>query len=88
MIYRQIAHRLRLDMGPGNADVVSERPRRKRDGVYLDLDDDGQSTTRLEIPDGARVNVAELLRIGAIEEVPRWRSAHNEPVPEGEVASG
>lgn len=89
MIYRQIAHKLRIDMGPGKPDFVSERPRRLRDGAFLDLDEDGQSSTRVEIPDGARVDVDELVRIGAIEPVPRWRSAHNDPVPDHlEAGSG
>lgn len=87
MIYRQIAHRLRLQMGPGKPDIVSERPRQKKTGRYLDLDQDGLSTTRIEIPEGALVDVDQLVRIGAIEAVPRWRTAP-EPTGEGEAGSG
>lgn len=68
--YRQIAHRLRFQMGPGRPDLESERPRQKRTGVYLDLDEQGRSTTLVDIPADARVDVGGLLAVGAIEALP------------------
>lgn len=75
-VYRQIAHRLRFQMGPGRPDIESERPRQSKTGVYQDLDEQGRSTTLVDIPDGARVDVAGLLAVGAIEALPP------EPAPE------
>lgn len=88
MIYRQIAHRLRLQMPPGTPHIESERPRDKKSGRYMDLGPDGLSTTRIEIPDGALVDVDRLVRQGAIEPVPRWRVAPDLTDEETEGASG
>lgn len=65
MKYRQIAHKLRVQMGRGHPDWESERPRNKRTGKYLDLDEQGRSTTIVEPPGP---HVANLLRSGAIQE--------------------
>lgn len=70
MKYRQIAHRLRFQMGPGRPDVESERPRQSKTGVYQDIGPDGKSLTVVDVPDDARVNVAALLASGAIEPLP------------------
>lgn len=67
MKYRQIAHRLRVQMGRGNPDWVSERPRSKQTGKYKDLDEQGRSTTIVEPPDGAHIEL--LLRAGALQTV-------------------
>lgn len=68
--YRQIAHRLRFQMGPGVPDVESERPRQRKTGVFQDLDEQGRSTTIVAIPAGARVDIGALLAAGAIEALP------------------
>lgn len=67
MKYRQIAHRLRVQLGRGNPDWVSERPRNARTGRYLDLDDQGRSTTIVEPPEGAHIE--QLLRAGALQTI-------------------
>ena len=69
-LYRQITHRLRLQMGPGKPDVTSERPRQKKTGIYLDIGPDGRSTTTVDIPADALADVPGLLRVGAIEALP------------------
>ncbi len=66
--YRQIAQRLRIQQGTGKPDIVSERPRDKKTGRYLDLDDDGQSTTAIEIPD-------ELIHTVSPAAVQPWSAA-------------
>ncbi len=68
--YRQIAHRLRFQMGPGAPDIESERPRQRKTGAYQDLDEQGRSTTLVDIPAGARVDIGALLAAGAIEALP------------------
>lgn len=77
--YRQIAHRLRLQLPPGRPHIESERPRAKKGGRYLDLDAEGRSTTTIDIPDEAVPNAAQLLKVGAIEPLPAERSAGNAP---------
>lgn len=67
MIYRQIAHKLRVQMGRGNPDWVSERPRNRKSGAFKDLDEQGRSATLVDVPDGA--HVALLLKSGAIQTV-------------------
>ncbi len=74
--YRQIAHRLRFQMGPGAPDIESERPRQRKTGAYQDLDEQGRSTTLADIPAGARVAIGALLAAGALEVLPP------EPAPE------
>ena len=66
MIYRQIARRLRVDRGPGHPDLVSERPTITRaDGSYEFTDSDANPTL-VEFDETCRVNLPELLRLGAI----------------------
>lgn len=66
-VYRQIAHRLRINRGPGHPDKVSERPRAgARDrgwGAFLDSD---ESPTLIEFDELDQVDVPGLLRLGAI----------------------
>ena len=62
-VYRQIAHRLRIQRGPGRPDKVSERPRKDKRGPFLD----GNDPTLIEIEEGDRVDVGFLLRTGALE---------------------
>lgn len=76
MRYRQIAHKLRVQMGRGHPDWESERPRNKATGKYKDLDEDGQSTTIVEIPPGTHID--QLLRAGAIQEVIETEDASGE----------
>lgn len=84
--YRQIAQRLRLQMGPGRPDIVSERPRHKS-GRYLDLDDDGQSTTVIDIPADTLADIPALLRQGAIQEMPQPTPKSGKGATRGEGAS-
>ncbi len=65
--YRQIAQRLRIQQGPGKPDIVSERPRDKKTGRYLDLDESGISQTFVEIPEGLLHTVSP----SAIEAMPQ-----------------
>ena len=65
-IYRQLAPRIRVQRGPGQPDYVSERPRTKPGGPFTDSD---SAPTLVEFDDGCIVNVAFLLRTGAIAEV-------------------
>lgn len=67
MKYRQIAHKLRVQMGRGHPDWVSERPRNGKTNRYKDLDEQGRSATIVEIPDGAHID--QLLRAGAIQTI-------------------
>ena len=78
MIYRQVSRKLRWSLGPGLGERVSERPRDKKTGAFLDAD----TPTLVEIGDAdiaAGVDVDALLRIGAIEMLPAedGRSARN-----------
>lgn len=67
MTYCQHAHKLRLNMGPGITDVVSERPRHKRTGEFLD----GLAGTQIAVPDGVLgFDVAFALRVGQLAELP------------------
>lgn len=63
--YRQLAHKLRIQRGPGRPDLVSKRPRNKRTKRYLD---DGK--TFITFDEHCQADVAKLLRIGAIERLP------------------
>jgi hypothetical protein len=65
--YRQIAHKLRVQMGRGHPDWESERPRNKKTNRYKDLDEQGRSATIVEIPPGAHID--QLLRAGAIQTI-------------------
>jgi len=79
-VYVQLSRRLRVQRGPGNADLVSGRP------VELDaegevvryLDDPERDPTLVEFDALCRVNVPQLLRIGAIRP--------HEPTPGSDAA--
>lgn len=89
--YRQIAHRLRLQMGPGRPDIVSERPRVTRTGKYLDLGADGKSTTTIDVPDDAQPSAERLLNMGAIEPLPEPKVSVRKEAPadaQGEAPGG
>ncbi len=60
--YWQLSHRLRIARGPGVPDRVSERPRDRDSGRYLDY----ESPTVVEFEVGDLVDVPSLLAIGAI----------------------
>lgn len=75
--YRQIAHRLRIQRGPGRPDLVSERPRNKS-GRYLDS---AAEPTLVTFDSYCQVDVDSLLRNGGIQafepprkEVPRGQT--------------
>jgi len=65
--YRQMAHRLRIQRGPGRPDRVSERPRKGNRsfgwGEYADSD---EQPTLITFDEHDRVDVPALLAIGAI----------------------
>lgn len=65
--YRQIAHRLRVQRGPGRPDLVSERPRRgsKKQG-WGDYLDSPEHPTLVEFDEYCQVDIPALLRQGAI----------------------
>lgn len=71
--YRQLSRRLRVAMGPGHVDFVSERPMDSQRERFLD-EPDG---TTVEFPEGAQVDIPFLLRVGAIAELtpPEMKSA-------------
>lgn len=62
--YRQRTRRIRIQMGRGNQDWVSERPRSKRTKEYLDKDARGLGTTFVSPPEE---HVERLLRDKLIE---------------------
>ena len=64
--YVQIAHRLRIQRGPGKPDNVSERPREQKTGRYTDSD----APTLITFHRGDLADVESLLANGAIEEQP------------------
>ena len=68
MQYRQIAHRLRVQRGPGNPDLVSERPRAGRRGNWAEYLDSDEKPTLVEFDKLCRVDAAHLMKIGAIIE--------------------
>ena len=84
MKYQQLTHRLRFNMGPGTPDVVSERPmNRKREFL------DGEEGTVVEIPAGAiGVDVAMLLRTGAIAVIPDVADSLTPTLSQGERERG
>lgn len=77
-VYRQNSHKLRIHH-PGRPDRMSVRPRggsRERGwGRFLDED----NPTLVSFEEGDQVDVASMLRIGAIAEIPQ---------PAEEVESG
>lgn len=98
MKFCQHAQRLRLQFGPGRPDVVSERPRNKKSGVYLD----GPAGTQVDVPDDAvGIDRAMLLANGALAPLPcrehpaaptaarvPTHSARNAATAEGEAGGG
>ena len=75
-VYRVISAKLRVQRGPGREDLVAARPvaltakgavKRDRHGnaAYLDSD---EAPTLVTFDEHCRVNIAQLLRIGAIAE--------------------
>jgi len=65
MQYRLIAHKLRVQRGPGNEDYNPTRPRVKGGGAFLDSD---EKPTLVEFDAKCQVDVADLLKMGAIVE--------------------
>lgn len=88
-MFCQHAHKLRINRPPGVADLVSERPRHRKTGQFLD----GVAGTQVEIPpDAAGFDLGAALRSGAITplpcaEHPGERSARN-AAPGGEGDDG
>lgn len=83
--YRQLTQRIRVQR-PGRPDLVSERPRQKS-GARRFLDTDG-APTLVTFEDDDLVDVARLLRIGAIAPWPpplaRAKTASRRRAPKGE----
>jgi hypothetical protein len=65
MIYRQLAHKLRINRGPGRPDKYSERPRVGQRGNWREFTDEDEPTL-IEFDEFDQVDLAGLLRIGAI----------------------
>ncbi len=85
--YRQVTHILRIPSKLGGTHKVSERPREKKSGRFLDSP---ENPTLIVIDESDAVDVDYLLRIGAIEryEPPRsGRGPKKEPAGE-EVSHG
>lgn len=61
--YRQFTQRLRIQRGPGNPDLVSERPRDQKSRNYLDSD---AKPTLITLSEGDLADVPALLASGAI----------------------
>ena len=65
--YRQIAHLLRVKRGPGRERLISERPRKEIKGMPVYTDSPEQPTL-VTFDEHCRVDVAMLLRTGAVVE--------------------
>jgi hypothetical protein len=69
--YRLLGRRLRVQRGPGNEDLVVERPVRdtntKTGTGYVFLDSD-ENPTLVEFDDLCQVDIPSLIQIGAIVE--------------------
>lgn len=65
-IYRQVAHRLRINRGPGRPDKVSERPRAGRRGDWREFLDSDEAPTLIAFDEYDQVNIPALLAQGAI----------------------
>lgn len=66
-MYCQHAHKLRINRPPGIPDHVSERPRNRKTGQFLD----GAAGTQVEMPADARgFDLGAALRSGAIAPLP------------------
>ena len=68
MQYRQVSHKLLIQRGAGNPDLVSQRPRRGRRGSWGEYIDSDAKPTLVEFDDRCIVDVEYLLKIGAIIE--------------------
>lgn len=81
--FEQLAHRLRVQRGPGNADLVSERPRERIAGSdnyrYTDLD----APTMVSFDQHCLVDVDALIASGAIR-VPAAEPAEPKAAKTGE----
>lgn len=68
-VYRQYSHRLRVQRGPGNADLVSERANKGKnaDGNWVYTDSD-KNPTLIEFDELCQVDIPQLLATGAITE--------------------
>ena len=62
-VYRQFAHKIRIQNRPGETDRLSERPRHEKSRRYLDSD---AEPTLIELREGDPVDVPFLLAIGGI----------------------
>lgn len=70
-LYRQIAHRIRLNGRDGQPDRVSERPRSgSRERGWGDYADGPDNPTTIELGPDDGADIAQLLRTGAIEALP------------------
>lgn len=66
-MFCQHAHRLRINRPPGVEDLVSERPRNRKTGQFLD----GAAGTQVEIPSDVQgFNLGAALAAGAISPLP------------------
>lgn len=82
MQYRQVAMRLRVQRGPGNPDLVSERPHTKdAEGNPIYQDEDEPTLITFDVD--CQVDIEKLLKQGAI--VPH--TARRKPAPK-EPANG
>ena len=72
----QLTRRIRLQYGPGKPDIESERPYREDDaGNPIYTDDPEKNPTVVDIDENVvRIDVAALLRSGAIREMPKAKA--------------
>lgn len=83
MEYCQHAHKLRINRPPGVEDLVSERPRNRKTGQFLD----GADGTRVELPaDAVRFDVGMALRTGAVAPLPCPAHPGEQPSDDGRSA--
>lgn len=86
--YRLIGRRLRVQRGPGNPDLVVERPIKETKTGYVFLDSDEEPTI-VAFDELCQVDIPSLIQIGAIVEyVAPAPKVHARKVPAaGEEAS-
>lgn len=65
LTYRVWTTRLRVQRGPGNPDLVVERPQNPAKTMFLDSD---EAPTLVTFDEQCQVDIPMLLRIGAITE--------------------
>lgn len=73
MKYIQIARKLRVQRGPGNADLVSERPGKwanqgEPNERFVYSDDPETAPTLVDFDEHCRVDIPSMVRMGAIRE--------------------